>query len=55
MKAGATADSTYDPCASYVLMCLRQGMTPSEIDSRRHWWPGTAAKIIAEAWSQEEE
>lgn len=44
-----------DPNEKYVLTCMRVGLTPSEIDKRRHWWSGTTIRILREKWERENE
>lgn len=44
-----------DPNEKYVLACMRSGLTPSEIDKKRHWWSGTTIRILREKWERENE
>lgn len=43
---------TKDPYEGYVLSCLDQGMTPSEIDASMKWRPGKARLIMTERWER---
>lgn len=42
-----------DPYEGYVLDCMSKGMTPSEIDRSKHWWPSTTIRILREIWERE--
>lgn len=44
-----------DPCEAKVIMLMKQGLTPSEIDKRMHWWPNTTARVLVEMWGREDE
>lgn len=44
-----------DPNESYVLACMKAGLTPAEIDKKRHWWSGTTIRILTERWAREDE
>lgn len=44
-----------DPNERYVLACMREGLTPTEIDKKRHWWSGTTIRILTERWARENE
>lgn len=44
-----------DPNEKYVLACLKAGMTPTEIDRKRHWFPRTTIRILTERWARENE
>lgn len=44
-----------DPNERYVLACMREGLTHTEIDKKRHWWPGTTIRILTERWARENE
>ena len=44
-----------DPNERYVLACMREGLTPAEIDKKRHWWSGTTIRILTERWARENE
>ena len=41
-----------DPNEGHVLSCMRYGMTPSQIDRREKWWPGTAKRILKSRWER---
>lgn len=42
-----------DPNEKYVLACMRAGLTPTQIDRKRHWWSGTTIRILTERWARE--
>lgn len=42
-----------DPVEHYILTCLRNGMTPSEVDKRSKWPPGRTKLILTEMWQRE--
>lgn len=44
-----------DPNEKYVLACMKAGLTPTEIDRKRHWWSGTTIRILTERWARENE
>ena len=44
-----------DPNERYVLACMRAGLTPTQIDRKRHWWSGTTIRILTERWARENE
>lgn len=44
-----------DPNERYVLACMREGLTPTEIDKKRYWWSGTTIRILTERWARENE
>ena len=44
-----------DPYEGYVMNCMCDGMTTSQIDQHMHWRTGTAALIITERWERENE
>ena len=41
-----------DPHEARVMRCMRAGMTPSQIDRREKWWPGTAKRILTSRWER---
>lgn len=43
-------DDRPDPVDGMVMRMMRQGMTPSEIDERLHWYRGTAIRVITGIW-----
>lgn len=44
-----------DPNERYVLACMREGLTLTEIDKKRHWRSGTTIRILTERWARENE
>lgn len=42
-----------DPNERYVMACMRAGMTPTDIDKKMHWFPGTARLIISDKWERD--
>lgn len=41
-----------DPNEGRVMACMRCGMTPSQIDRREKWWPGTTKRILTSRWER---
>lgn len=44
-----------DPQERYVMRRMKDGLTPSQIDSEKHWIPGTAVRVMSEKWDRENE
>lgn len=42
-----------DPVESYILSCLKNGLTPSDVDKRSKWPPGRTKLILTEMWQRE--
>lgn len=43
-----------DPYEEYVMACMEDGMAPSEIDRRMHWYNGTTRLILTNRWERED-
>lgn len=55
IKRKAKTTLVPDPYEGYVLRCMHQGMTPTEIDRSKRWLPGTARLIMSNRWLREKE
>jgi hypothetical protein len=42
----------YDPKDALVDRLMRNGMTPTQIDGRMHWWPGTTTRMLRDRWER---
>lgn len=42
-----------DPNEFQVADLMERGLTPSQIDARNKWWPGTTRRILKEKWKRE--
>lgn len=47
--------SSVDPFERYVVERMSVGLTPTEIDRERKWWPGKSVMIITGLWERGEE
>ena len=44
-----------DPAELFVMRKMSEGMTPTQIDRERGWWPGRTIQILTERWAREKE
>lgn len=51
-KALVMAPDPYEP---YVVKCMEEGMTPTQIDCMMRWLPGSARLIMSNKWLREKE
>lgn len=42
-----------DPNERYILRRMKEGLTPSQIDTEKHWIPGTSIRVLTERWDRE--
>lgn len=52
---GARVQRTPDPYEGYVMECMAEGLTPTEIDAVKRWPRGTARMILSEMWLRDKE
>lgn len=46
---------TRDPYESQVMRYMNDGMTPTEIDRKMGWYPGSARLILSNRWQRKKE